>query len=279
MTASPKVTVVEIGTEEATLKGDIEYLYTKGQINEGFVVRGQTTSPIKCMNNCGRYIIIDSCVNDADARAFVCGNYKPQEVPKINNPNIPSVYHCGNPCLPDRREVDLRHEMGNLIFRPYPTEIVQLKCDPNCQGECLVDMYVKFIDDFHRSVKRCHDCDRIIYSRIPRSCKQTPLAISELAQECAEFCPRPRFCKQYLKGELDDLPCTSCENLEALDDGHRGMSEFIRNLKAEERVRFFGSYGFQGDVHKCEETCRGECCINAIEEWLASDTKKSSGKR
>ena len=62
--------VDESGADEATLKEDIDYLYTKGQVNEGFVFNNRTVLPTKCMNNCGRYIIIELCVNNTIGRAF-----------------------------------------------------------------------------------------------------------------------------------------------------------------------------------------------------------------
>ena len=273
---------VEIGTGEATLKGDIEYLYAKEQINEGFVFNGKIVPPTKCMNHCGRYITIDSYVNDTTTgRIFACGNYKILGVSKINRVNSSAAAnHCGNPCLPKPDIPGIMQLTGTDSRYGFTTEIVQLKCDPNCRGQCLVDMYVKFVEELYGSVNRCHECDRIIYSRIPRS-KISPLAISEQAQKCASFVYEPIYCLQYMKGELDDLPCTSCENLDALDENNvlMGLSETIRDHRVEEREDLLGSFGFQEDLHKCEDTCRGECCINAIEEWLASDMKKSSNKR
>lgn len=282
--AVPYESVVIKSVDKDVLNKDSRYYLEEGfyslgniPIGEGSRSPGKCWPPMKCAGGCGRFVALDSRTrSDFICRTFVCGNLDSHKIYR----NTPFTYNifCENPC-----------GVGNSLAESNDgLHQVHENIVPDCRGQCLIDIYVKFVENFCRNAKRCGMCDRIVFSCIPIL---PPNIVAESVAKGEDIQIKQKTCKQYLRGAVEGLPCTSCDDLEALDGIYHGdVYVRIRDEDIKGRFDLFNKGTLKRsnnvsvrisnrDFHQCEEGCRGECCLKAIEKWLSSETTKSSGKK
>lgn len=157
--------------------------YSDGDLKETLHTYGEWHPPVKC-KTCQRPIMLFTFYDGfhdpggKQGRTVLCGEIDPYEVRReIWDRKIPEFvtrrirsYYCGKCPGSDecqRREVSYNDRFTTPVYGGGEVEIKQDKiqqfnCTDDCKGQCLLDEYVRHIDDEHYSVKSCPECEKPI---------------------------------------------------------------------------------------------------------------------